>query len=179
LINEYRDGMLLFEISNREVWEKATTDVKGLEKFFKKNKKKYTWDRPRYKGLVVCCANDDVAIEVKKMLKKTKGNEAFATINAAFNTDSTELVSLDKGLFVEGDNSFVDELAFGGAKAKRDEKLPVVFLSGKTLKAPESYLDVRGQVTADYQEYLEKLWVEQLNKKANVVMNEDVLKTIK
>lgn len=179
LINEYRDGMLLFEISNREVWEKATTDVKGLEKFFKKNKKKYTWDRPRYKGLVVCCANDDVAKEVKKMLKKTKGNEAFATINAAFNTDSTELVSLDKGLFVEGDNSYVDELAFGGAKAKRDEKLPVVFLSGKTLKAPESYLDVRGQVTADYQEYLEKLWVEQLNKKANVVMNEDVLKTIK
>lgn len=179
LINEYRDGMLLFEISNREVWEKATTDIKGLEKFFKKNKKKYTWDRPHYKGFVVCCANEEIAKEVKKMLKKTKEADVFTAINAAFNTDSTELVSLDKGLFIEGENSYVDELAFKGAQAQRDEKLPVVFLSGKTLKAPESYLDVRGQVTADYQEYLEKLWVEQLNKKAVVVVNEEVLKTIK
>ncbi|MBR5844453.1 MAG: peptidylprolyl isomerase [Bacteroidaceae bacterium] len=179
LINEYRDGMLLFEISNREVWEKATTDLKGLEKFFKKNKKKYTWDRPRFKGYVVCCANEEVAKEAKKLIKKTKDSEVFATLNTTFNTDSVELVSLDKGLFVEGDNAYVDELAFAGAKAERDEKLPVVFISGKTLKAPETYLDVRGQVTADYQEYLEKLWVEKLNKAAKVVMNEDVLKTIK
>lgn len=179
LINEYRDGMLLFEISNREVWEKATTDVKGLEKFFKKNKKKYTWDRPRYKGFVVCCADETVAKEVKKVMKKCKDTEVFATVNATFNTDSTELVSLDKGLYVEGDNAFVDELAFAGAKAERDEKLPVVFLVGKTIKSPETYLDVRGQVTADYQEYLEKLWVKKLNKDAKVVMNEEVLKTIK
>ena len=100
-------------------------------------------------------------------------------IDTTFNTDSTILVSIDNGLYVEGDNKFVDELIFGGAQAQRNEELPVVFLSGKTLKAPESFLDVRGQVTADYQEYLEKLWVEQLNKKANVVVNEDVLKTIK
>ena len=179
LINEYRDGMLLFEISNREVWEKATADVKGLEKFFKKNKKKYTWDRPRFKGYVVCCADENVAKEVKKVMKKCKDKEVFATVNATFNTDSTELVSLDKGLYVEGDNAFVDELAFAGAKAERDEKLPVVILVGKTIKAPETYLDVRGQVTADYQEYLEKLWVKKLNKDAKVVMNEDVLKTIK
>lgn len=179
LINEYRDGMLLFEISNREVWEKASTDVKGLEKFFKKNKKKYTWDRPRYKGFVVSCADENVAKEVKKLLKKNSENDVVATIEATFNTDSTVVVSIERGLYIQGDNKYVDELAFAGAQAQREEALPIVFLSGKTLKAPETYLDVRGQVTADYQEYLEKLWVEQLNKKANVVINEDVLKTIK
>lgn len=179
LINEYRDGMLLFEISNREVWEKASTDVKGLEKFFKKNKKKYTWDRPRYKGFVVSCADENVAKEVKKLLKKNSENDVVATIEATFNTDSTVVVSIERGLYIQGDNKYVDELAFAGAQAQREESLPIVFLSGKTLKAPETYLDVRGQVTADYQEYLEKLWVEQLNKKANVVINEDVLKTIK
>lgn len=179
LINEYRDGMLLFEISNREVWEKATSDIKGLEKFFKKNKKKYTWDRPRYKGMVISCTNDSVMKEVKKFIKKNKNSNLAVAIDTTFNTDSTILVSIDNGLYVEGDNKFVDELIFGGAQAQRNEELPVVFLSGKTLKAPESFLDVRGQVTADYQEYLEKLWVEQLNKKANVVVNEDVLKTIK
>ena len=179
LINEYRDGMLLYEISNREVWEKASADVKGLEKFFKKNKKNYTWDRPRYKGFVVSCADENVAKEVKKLLKKNSENDVVATIEATFNTDSTVVVSIERGLYIQGDNKYVDELAFAGAQAQREEALPIVFLSGKTLKAPETYLDVRGQVTADYQEYLEKLWVEQLNKKANVVINEDVLKTIK
>lgn len=179
LINEYRDGMLLFEISNREVWEKASTDIAGLEKFFKKNKKNYKWDRPRFKGFVVSCANEDVAKQVKKIIKKTKDNEVALVVEETFNTDSTTQVSLERGLYIEGDNQYVDELAFAGAKAERNSELPVVFLSGKTLKSPESYLDVRGQVTADYQEYLEKLWVEQLNKKAQVVINEDVLKTIK
>ncbi len=179
LINEYRDGMLLFEISNREVWEKASTDTKGLEKFFKKNKKKYTWERPHFKGFVVACANDTVAKEVKKALKKLEYDEAVGLIEAAFNTDSVTRVSIERGLYVEGDNALVDELSFKGTVAPRDEKLPVVFLSGKLLKNPDSYTDVRGQVTADYQEYLEKRWVDELNKKATVVKYEDVLKTIK
>jgi peptidyl-prolyl cis-trans isomerase SurA len=127
----------------------------------------------------VYCTDEAVAKEVKTVMKKCKDTEVLATVNATFNTDSVEVVSLDKGLYVEGDNAFVDELAFAGAKAERDEKLPIVFLVGKTIKAPETYLDVRGQVTADYQEYLEKLWVKTLNKDAKVVMNEDVLKTIK
>lgn len=178
LINEYRDGMLLFEISNREVWEKASTDTKGLEKFFKKNKKSYTWDRPHFKGFVVSCINDSVANEVKKILKKCKADEAAQKVTATFNTDSITNVSLERGLYIEGDNKYVDELVFEGAEAEHKEDLPVVFVVGKTLKAPETYLDVKGKVTADYQEYLEKQWVEALNKKATIVKNEEVLKTI-
>ena len=52
LIREYHDGLLLFEISNREVWEKGAKDEEGLKNFFKKNKKKYRWDEPRFKGMV-------------------------------------------------------------------------------------------------------------------------------
>ena len=179
LINEYRDGMLLFEISNREVWEKASTDVKGLEKFFNKNKKNYKWDRPRYKGFVVYCANEEMVKDVKKLIKKTDVNQVVPTVQAAFNNDSVTNVVVERGLYLSGDNKYVDELAFEGAKAERDADLPVVFLSGKVLKAPETYLDVRGQVTADYQEYLEKQWVNKLNKNAKVVINQDVLKTVK
>lgn len=178
LLNEYRDGMLLFEISNREVWEKASTDVKGLEKFFKKNKKNYTWERPRYKGFVVACADENIAKEVKKIIKKNKNEDVVGIVEAQFNNDSIVNVSIERGLYVEGDNAIVDELAFKGAKAEVDEKLPITFIEGKLLKKPESYIDVRGQVTADYQEYLEKVWVEKLNKNAKIEIHEDVLKTI-
>lgn len=51
LIREYHDGLLLYEISNRNVWDKAAKDDEGLAAYFKKNKKKYNWDRPRFKGM--------------------------------------------------------------------------------------------------------------------------------
>ena len=102
----------------------------------------------------------------------------MVAVNEAFNNDSTTNVSIERGIYIQGDNKYVDELVFEGAKAERKQDLPVVFVSGKKLKAPESYQDVKGKVTADYQEYLEKVWIENLNKRATVVKNEDVLKTI-
>ena len=51
LIKEYHDGLLLYEISNQLVWDKAAKDEAGLAQYFKQNKKKYAWDKPRYKGM--------------------------------------------------------------------------------------------------------------------------------
>ena len=178
-MNEYRDGMLLFEVSNREVWEKASQDTEGLQKFFKKNKKKYKWDKPHYKGFLIQCSDDTTATAIKKQLKKLDADSVIVVLTREFNTDSLTRVKVERGLFVEGENGWVDQLVFKGVPAKADEKLPVAFVSGKLLKKyPESYTDVRGQVTADYQNYLEKVWVENLNKKYPVEINEDVLKTV-
>lgn len=179
LINEYRDGMLLFEVSNREVWEKASLDTEGLQKYFKKNRKKYKWDKPHYKGFLIQCSDDTTATAIKKRLKKLDADSVIAVLTREVNTDSLTRVKVERGLFVEGENAMVDQLVFKGAPAKADEKLPVAFVSGKLLKKyPEAYTDVRGQVTADYQNYLEKVWVENLNKKYPVEINEDVLKTV-
>jgi peptidyl-prolyl cis-trans isomerase SurA len=65
LIKEYHDGLLLYEISNREVWEKAAKDEKGLEAFWKKNKKKYTWEEPRFKGIAYYTRNAEDIEAVK------------------------------------------------------------------------------------------------------------------
>lgn len=178
LMNEYRDGMLLFEVSNREVWEKASKDTEGLQKYFKKNKKQYKWEKPHYKGFLIQCSDEATAAAVKKRLKKLDADSVIVVLTREFNTDSLTQVKVERGLFVEGENAKIDELVFKGEPAKVDEKLPVAFVSGKLLKRPEDYTDVRGQVTADYQNYLEKVWVENLNKKYPVEINEDVLKTV-
>lgn len=112
-------------------------------------------------------------------MKKFSFDASVADIENEFNTDSLIQVSIRKGIYVKGDDALVDELVFKGEPAQRDEKLPVVFVTGKKLKKPEAYTDVRGQVTADYQEYLEEQWLARLNDEATVVINEDVLKTIK
>lgn len=179
LMNEYRDGILLFDISNREVWEKASNDVAGLQKYFKAHKKQYTWDQPRYKGYLIQCDDKALVKTIKKRIKSLPADSVVFYVNKEFNTDSIKHVKIEKGLFQKGDNKKVDNLAFKEGELSVDEKFPVVFVVGKMLKkGPESYTDMKGQVTADYQNYLEKIWVQNLNKKYPVEINKDVLKTV-
>jgi len=112
-------------------------------------------------------------------MKSLPADSVVFYINKEFNNDSVTSVKIVKGLYVQGDNNIVDKLIFKDKNAAIDEKLPVIFVSGKKLKKmPECFTDVRGQVTADYQNYLEKLWVDNLNRKYPVEIHEDVLKTV-
>jgi peptidyl-prolyl cis-trans isomerase SurA len=88
LMKEFYDGSLLYEISTREVWNKAANDEKGLESYFKKNRKSYRYDEPIYRGLVVHCVSDDVLAQVKKLVKKQPQKEWVKLIRASFNSDS-------------------------------------------------------------------------------------------
>ena len=124
------------------------------------------------------CKNDSIAKEAEIMLKDLKYDEAATTLNKALNTGSERIIKVKKGLFAEGDNGVVDYYIFG-AKPYIDETFPVSFAKGRVLKkGPESYTDVKGQVTSDYQQKLERDWVKYLTKKYKVEINYDVVSTI-
>lgn len=179
LMQEYRDGILLFEVSNREVWDKASVDTKGLEKYFKDSVAKYKWDKPRYKGFVIQCANSSVAGKAKKMIKKLAVDSVTLVLKRTFNTDTTSMIKVEHGLFAEGENAQVDFLKFKKTKPELDQKYPVTFLSGKLLKkGPESYTDVRGLVISDYQNFLEESWIKTLRNKYKVIVYKEVLNTV-
>lgn len=179
LMQEYRDGILLFEVSNREVWDKASQDTKGLEKFFMDSVVKYNWDKPHYKGFVISCANPALAAKAKKMIKKLAVDSISIVLKRTFNTDTTSVIKVEQGLFTQGENAQVDFLAFKRTKPELDKKYPVVFLNGKVLaKGPESYTDVRGLVISDYQNFLEESWIKSLRAKYKVVVNKEVLNTV-
>ena len=178
LYNEYRDGMLLFEISNQEVWDKASKDEKGLKKFFKKNRRQYSWSEPHFKGVVVQCKNDSIAKIAEARLKDLSYEESAKVLNKELNTGGERVISVKRGLFTVGDNGIVDYYVFG-AKPYVDETYPVSFAKGRLLKkGPENYTDVKGQVTSDYQQKLEKDWLKKLNQKYKVEINYDVVSTI-
>lgn len=179
LMQEYKDGILLFEVSNREVWEKASMDTVGLENYFAQNKAKYAWDKPRYKGFVVQCANADVAKRAKKLIKKLPNDSIAIVLKRTFNTDSTTQVVVDRGLFTQGENANVDALVFKAGSVQPKADYPVVFVKGYTLaKGPESYVDVRGLVISDYQTYLEEKWIQALKDKFKVIVYKDVVNTV-
>lgn len=181
LINEYHDGILLFDISNREVWEKALADKEGAAEFFKKNIKKYAWNEPRYKGFVIKCKTQEIADSLKASLESLPSDSIANYINANFNKDEKN-VSFERGLWKKGDNCFVDKYSFKvqDVALDFDEDYPFVFVEGNLQdKYPEVYTDVKGSVTADYQNYLEHQWIKRLKKSYKVKINKKVLKSLK
>ena len=179
LMQEYHDGILLFEVSNNEVWEKASKDTAGLAAFFKRNKERYSWDKPHFKGRVIQCKTEDVYKSAKNIVAVQPRDSIDKYLRQL--NDSVVNIKIDKGLFVQGDNKFVDKYIFKTTEElEKDAKFPFVFVPGVMLNyTPEEYTDVRGLVTADYQEYLEKEWIKMLREKYPVKINQKVLKTVK
>lgn len=182
LVREYHDGILLFDVSLREVWDKANKDHEGLTAFFKANKKQYTWDEPRYKGWLIY-AKTDLAAKAAKQIVKGASDKAKvdSILNERVNLDSVTYVKVEYGLWTAGKNAAVDVYGFKNKTATytASEEYPVVGAVGKVLKRPEEYNDDRGKIVTDYQDYLEKLWIASLREKYPVVINEEVWNDLK
>ena len=177
LVREYHDGILLFDVSLREVWDKANKDTEGLAAYFKANKKNYTWDEPRFKGYMIYAKDEVSAKAAKQIVKTANPDSVMSYIDQRINVDSVTYVRIEKGLWTKGKNAAVDKYGFKNKETDYTpaEEFPIVVPVGKVIKAPQEYTDVRGQVTTDYQDHLEKLWVATLREKYPVVVNEDVL----
>lgn len=177
LVREYHDGILLFDVSLREVWDKANKDTEGLAAYFKAHKKNYTWDEPRYKGYMIYAKNEAAAKAAKQIIKSANADSIMSYIDQRINVDSVQYVKVEQGLWTAGKNAAVDKYGFKNKTAEytASEEFPVVVPVGKVLKAPQEYTDVRSQVTTDYQDYLEEQWIATLREKYPVVVNEEVL----
>lgn len=178
LMQEYHDGILLFEISNRDVWEKGSKDEVGQAAYFKTHRKDYTWEAPHFKGAVLCCADASLAAQVKKCIKKLPVDSIGAVVNRLYNQGEVR-VKVVQGLFARGDNATIDQVVFNTGDWTPEAKYPVILKSGKTLKAPQEAADVKGQVMTDYQNELEKKWIESLRKKYPVVLNQEALSKLR
>lgn len=177
LMNEYRDGMLLFEISNRKIWDGASKDTEGLEAYYNANKSKYSWQKPKYKGYVVMSVNDSINQEAKAFLEK---NQADADKYQKLKKEFKAKVNVQKLCVGEGDNAVVDYLVFGKAAKPVVRNYKEFFVSdGKMQEQPECADDVKVDVVNDYQIYLEQEWIKQLKAKYPVKINEKVLKQVK
>ena len=181
LVQEYHDGILLFEVSLREVWDKAAKDTAGLEAYFKANKKNYTWEKPRWKGYLIQAKDKSSAKAAQAIIKSANPDSIQSYIAKRVNCDSVTYVKVQHGLWEQGKNAAIDKFGFKDKKAEftPNEAMPEVVCVGKKLKAPEAWSDEKGKVTTDYQDYLEAEWIKQLRAKYPVVLNEEVWEKIK
>jgi len=175
LVQEYHDGILLFDISLDKVWDKASKDEEGLANYFAAHKSNYTWEAPKWKGYVIYAQDMMHAKAAQAIVKSANPDSIQSFIDNRVNNDSVKFVTIEHGLWAKGKNTAVDQYGFKvkGVEYKNDKK-PVVILVGKIQKAPMEYKDERGKVTSDYQDELEKAWVGELREKHQVVVNQEV-----
>ena len=181
LVQEYHDGILLFEVSLHEVWDKAAKDTAGLEAYFNAHKKEYTWAAPRWKGSIIQAKDASSAKAAQAIIKSAEPDSIQSYIAHRINTDSIKYVKVQHGLWEKGKNGAVDKYGFKDKKAEYtpNEEFPVVQCVGKILKAPATWEDEKGRVTTDYQDYLEAQWVKALREKYEVKVNQEVWEKIK
>ena len=181
LVQEYHDGILLFEVSLREVWDKAAKDTTGLENYFKAHKKAYTWTAPHWKGYIIQAKDKNSAKAAKAIIKSAHPDSIQSYIAKRINCDSVQYVKVQHGLWEQGKNAAIDKYGFKlkGAEFTPSEALPYVECVGKKLKAPEAWNDEKGKVTTDYQDFLEAEWIKKLRAKYPVVIDKEVWEKIR
>lgn len=179
LMKEYHDGILMFNISQNEIWSKAAKDTAGMRAYFEANKEKYKWDTPHYKGIIVHCVSKDAMKRAKKMLSTVEYESAYQCL-LNLNINGNKIVKLEKGVYSEGKNAYIDYLVFKKGKLPENKKYPEVFVTGKMLGfTPETYKDIKGPVLNDYQSVIEQQWVDSLKKIYPVTTYPMVISTVK
>jgi peptidyl-prolyl cis-trans isomerase SurA len=178
LMQEYRDGILLFDLTDKKVWSKAVKDSTGLEKFYEANKNNYLWDE-RADVSTYKCANETIAKEVKKMLGSKKTEKE---ITEKLNKKSALDVSVENVTYLKGENKDVDanwKQGIAPEVKQADGKVNIIVVNKVMPKTPKKLAECRGMVTSDYQNFLEKDWIANLRNNHKIEVNKDVLSTIK
>ncbi|WP_372947533.1 peptidylprolyl isomerase [Mariniphaga sp.] len=173
LMQEYHDGLLLFNIMEEKIWKFAAEDTLGLQNFYQKNKAKFNWEE-RFKGLIITCKNSETREEAEKYFEaEMPVQEIEDLLNA-----EEQAIKTESGAWEKGTNSTVDYYVWDGPKPSGLNP-ELTFIRGDLIPPEPKTLDeARGLYISEYQNFLESNWLKELRKKYKVKVNKKMLKSI-
>ncbi len=189
LLQEYHDGILLFDLTDQEVWSKAIKDTIGLVQYYEQNKNNYMWGQ-RVEAQIYSAKTLKSLTKLKKLLQKkvAKGYTTEYILMVLNKKDSAAVELVNDKVYAKDDYTIIDEanttLQFF---EKENLSVPLYFEKGTELVYISKIIptinkllsEVKGQVTADYQDNLEKQWIKELRIKYPVVINQKVWNKVK
>ena len=180
LVQEYRDGILLFDLMDREVWSKAVKDTVGLQAYHERHADKYMWD-DRAKATVVTVTRHESLPKVKALID---AGTPLDSLRSVIQRDTINYVYVRHGYYQHGDNQFVDQTEWKVGVSNEipstvDETTTLVFIRELRKPEPKTLKEARGLVTSDYQVELEENWVKTLKEKYPVKVDEKVLEKVR
>jgi peptidyl-prolyl cis-trans isomerase SurA len=178
VMEEYRDGLLLFDLMEKEIWDRSKTDTLGLKSFYETHKSSYNW-KNRFDVVIASSTNMEVIKKAQKMLQQNTSSEQ---IKEKLNTKDKVSLMTNTGIFEEGNESLPKNLkpVAGVSEITKEGEYYFVTKVNKVLPAGTKTLDeAKGKVINDYQQYLEQNWVNDLRKEFTVKTYPEVFENVK
>ena len=180
MVKEYRDGILLFDLMDREVWTKAVKDTVGLKQFHERNAGKYMWN-DRVLATVITVARAESLPKVKALLD---AGTPLDSLRSAISRDSINFAYVRKGFYQKGDNQYVDQTEWKEGVVNEipstvDQSTVIVCIREVRQPEQKTLKEAKGLVTSDYQLELEEKWMAALHKKYPVSIDEKVLDKVR
>ena len=180
LLKEYREGILLFDLTNKKVWKKAVEDTVGLQNYFNMNIQNYMWG-DRVNATIYNCASGNISRSVKEYLFKKKLGIRVSEKDLLdkMNMENPLNLNIVSNKFSVNDNEYIDMVEWKKGLAK-DIKLDngsviLIDIYDVLDKEPKKINETRGKVISDYQNYLEQNWILELRKKYNISIDYSIL----
>ncbi len=178
IMDEYRDGLLLFDLMEKEIWERSKTDTIGQKQFYLDNIANYNWKK-RVQADIFSSSDKTI---LSKALKFAKNAKNVDFIKEKLNVDGKVNVMVQSGLYEEDDKtlpkSIQPKTGFSEIVKEGDYYF---FLNVKEVLPSQAkeFLEARGKVVNDYQQFLESNWVKELKKDVNIKVDNQVFAKIK
>lgn len=181
LMKEYRDGILLFDLMDKNVWSKAVKDTSGLKKFYETINQNYLYG-PRAEAAIYTCKGETELKALQKLLKKApKKGYTPEKISSILNKDSIPAITYQIVKVEKGVNPLVDQTPWvtnQNSVIRQNNEIKLVSILNLLEPQPKPLQEVKGLVTAEYQNYLEQQWVSELRNKYTWKVDEKVLDSI-
>lgn len=178
VMEEYRDGLLLFDLMEKEIWERAKTDSVGLQTFYNSTKFNHMWKK-RVEATILSSTKMETIKKALSLLKKDKDVQA---IKDQLNVGNVVNVMANSGKFEEGNSALPKATKFEVGISdifKEGEYYFVVKVDKVMPEEVKTLEECRGKVVNEYQQYLEQRWVDDLKQEFNVKVNQDVFERVK
>ncbi len=178
VMDEYRDGLLLFDLMDKEIWQRSKNDTTGLKVFYETQKDKHVW-KTRVDAEIYSSTNLDIMRKAFDMIKK---NVAAKEIKEKFNTKDDINVMFYEGFYEEGAESLPKDTKMELGVSEITNKGEYYFITKVNKVLPpgiKTLEECKGKLVNDYQQYLEQNWVDELKKEFTVKINQDVFEKVK
>ena len=180
LVQEYHDGILLFDLMDKEVWKRAETDTAGIKTFYEENKGNYMWGE-RVKTIVMTVNNPDNLAKAEELIRQ---DLSYDSIRAIMKAESLKGVMVKSPFFQKGDNVDIDETEWVAGTVRVipstvDNTTKIVKILEVREPEPKTYREARGVIISAYQTKLEEDWLKALKEKYPVTINEKVLNKVR
>ncbi len=173
LMQEYEEGLLLFEIMQKQVWNKAIADSIGSLDFYNSNLRQYKVGK---RALVNVLTSQDKNL-IQKLIKESAGKTSIENLIAtSFSDKELLLLKNVKRIIKANEISKFDSTELKSGSWIHNTDTSEYYFVEKIIPAGYlSYDEIKGRVLSDYQDYLERQWISLLRKEKTIEINNDAL----